>query len=239
MDDQPSRAPGPGRSRTAFTPAGALAGFIAVLPIIPVALVLAALFGVLAGEKGIGTGLTILMSATVFAGAAQYASLELWGTPLPAGPIIALVLAINARHVLLGATLAPWTLGLSPARAHLTMFFMVDEVWALSMARMRAGGSDAAFLVGAGLGLWVSWTGATAAGRIAGALVRDPAAWGIDVVGTIFFMSMLSLFWRGRGDIVPWAVAAAAAILAERLLPGGWSVMLGGIAGGLVGAARR
>ena len=46
---------------------------------------------------------------------------------------------------------------------------------------------------------------------------------------------MLVGLWRGRGDLLPLLAAAVTAVLAERLLGSGWSVVCGGLAGMLAG----
>src|SRR3712207_7202387 len=54
--------------------------------------------------------------------------------------------------------------------------------------RYRAqGGTDLGILFGAGFALWVAWILATLPGFFAGALVSEPARYGIDLVMLIFF----------------------------------------------------
>jgi predicted branched-subunit amino acid permease len=45
--------------------------------------------------------------------------------------------------------------------------------------------------------------------------------------------------WKGKSDILPWAVAAVAAVAAHHLLPGQGYILLGGLAGSLAGVMRR
>jgi predicted branched-subunit amino acid permease len=76
----------------------------------------------------------------------------------------------------------------------------------------------------------------TVVGRLVGALIDDPARYGLDFAFTATFLALLLGMWRGRMDIVPWAVAALAAIAASRLIDGNWYIIIGGIAGSLAGA---
>lgn len=68
-------------------------------------------FGVGFGAAGISVSLApwiiVGMSALVFAGAAQYAVLDLWYAPIPVLSMILVALAVNARHIILGMTLRP------------------------------------------------------------------------------------------------------------------------------------
>jgi len=52
------------------------------------------------------------------------------------------------------------------------------------------------------------------------------------------FIALLAGLWRGKGDLLPWIVAAAVAIAGAHLLPGKWYILLGTVAGSLVGAWR-
>jgi predicted branched-subunit amino acid permease len=77
------------------------------------------------------------------------------------------------------------------------------------------------------------------AGRLLGAAVSDPAAYGLDFAFTAVFLALLFSMWRGRGDLVPWIVGALVAIVVARLVPGQWYVIAGGIAGSLAGAVAE
>ena len=106
------------------------------------------------------------------------------------------------------------------------------------MAEQRRGGRDAAYLLGAGFGLYVFWVVSTILGRAAGDLSYLVENWGLDYLTTAFFVALLAGFWRGRGDALPWLVAGGVAVAAKWWLPGTWYIVLGAVAGSLVGAWR-
>lgn len=220
----------------AFTAAGALRGARSILAILPGVVAFALVYGFLAGQKGM-TALEIgLTSALVFAGASQFLALELWGDPLPFLSLVIGVFIINLRHALMGPALLPWLAPLPPWKAYGSLYFMVDESWGLSVANLRAGGRDAAFLLGAGATLWLVWVSSSVLGRLAGDVSYLIEDWGLDYLTTAFFVALLAAFWRGRHDIVPWAVAATVAVTIKSVLPGTWYIVLGALAGSLVGA---
>ena len=72
-------------------------------------------FGIAFGAAAIEAGLTLVqavaMSVLVFSGAAQFAALDFWPGPVAFGSLALVVLALNARHIVMGAAL--WTHGLS------------------------------------------------------------------------------------------------------------------------------
>lgn len=196
-------------------------------------------FGMLARQAGLSLPEALLMSAIVFAGSAQIVSLGLWVAPLPVGAIILTTLIVNLRHVLMGAALRPWFSRLTPLATYGSAFFITDESWALTMGQFARGRRNGAFLLGSGAALFVAWLGASLLGRTLGGIIRDPAHWGLDFAFTAVFIALLVSLWKGKGDLLPWAVAAFVAAGAAHWLPGKWYIILGGVAGSLVGALRR
>jgi predicted branched-subunit amino acid permease len=165
----------------------------------------------------------------------------MWANPIPVVAIVATTLLVNLRHILMGLTLRPWYAKLPAPLAFGTYFFMTDESWALTTIETQRKPFDTAFLLGAGLVDFVTWVGSTVIGRISGAAIPDPTAWGLDFAFVAVFLALLVSLAKGKRplDILPWGVAALIAITSHRLLPGNWYVLLGAIAGALVGVALR
>jgi len=224
--------------KVTFTRRGLLDGARLILPLALGTFTYGVVFGVLARQTGLSVLEALLMSGLVFAGAAQFVALGLWSLPLPVVGLIFTTLIVNLRHVLMGAALRPWFGRLSALRAYGSMFFMTDENWAMTIRQFAAGYRDAAFLLGAGLMLFVAWVGATLLGEAAGAVVPDPAAIGLDFVFTAVFLSLLVGLWKGKSDLLPLLAAAIVALAAAHWLPGKWYILLGGLAGSLIGAWR-
>lgn len=229
--DDPRAAPPP----MLVTPGGVLRGMREMLPFAFFALPFGLAFGAAATERGLAPELATVMSLLVFAGAAQFAALELWVAPLPLGALALVVLAVNARHLLLGAALAPWLLPVPPGQRHLVLAFLSDANWAHSRKAFQRGARDAGLLLGGGLVMWAFWVGGTAAGGLLGGGLGDMKRLGLDLLMPAFFMTMLVGQWQGRADLPPWAVAGAVALVGVWLLPPGWHVVAGGLAGGLAG----
>jgi 4-azaleucine resistance transporter AzlC len=224
--------------KVTFTLSGALAGARRCLPIEVSGFAIGLVFGVLARQAGIGVTETVLMSALVFSGAAQFVVLGLWAAPLPVATIALTTLVVGLRHLLMGAALGPWFSRLPPLKAYGSVFFMADENWALTMSEFSKGRRDGAFLLGGGLAMFASWTISTLIGRTIGGAVQDPARWGLDFAFTAVFLALLAGMWKGRTDLLPWAVAAVVAVAAHYWLTGQWYILLGGLAGSMAGAVR-
>jgi len=76
-------------------------------------------------------------------------------------------------------------------------------------------------------------------GHSLGAVIRNPETYALDFAFIAVFTALVIGLWRGKNDIVPWLVAAALAIIAEKLLPGKWYILIGGISGALVSALTK
>lgn len=209
---------------------------------LPVAVSVAA-YGLVWGVLARGSGLSLLevamMSGLVFAGSAQFVALDLWTTApgaLPVGPIVLAALIVNLRYLLLTATLRPLYPADRLGRGALSMYLVTDENWAMTVAAMSRGGGSVAFLMGGGVLAWISWMSTNLIGYGLGAAIDDPARWGLDFAFTATFLALLLGIWKGKGDLLPWLVAACAAILTARFVDGSWHILVGGIAGSLAGA---
>ena len=148
-------------------------------------------------------------------------------------------LAINARHLLYGAAVRPWLGGLPAGRTYLSLFFLSDSNWLSAMRAWNDGQTDRAVLLGGGIAMCLGWTGGTVAGHLFGTALGDIGRYGIDVAVPAFFVALLVGAWRGRADILPLLAGAAAALIAERLLPPGWHILAGSLVGAGAGMLRR
>lgn len=193
-------------------------------------------FGAFAAQKGLGLLTATLMSAAMFAGASQFVAAEIWAEPLTLTVIATLALVtatINMRFVLMTASLRPWIGGLSAWRTYPALALLTEPGWLIALRYRADGGADASILLGSGVALWLVWIGSTAAGHLLGALVSDPARYGLDLVMPVFFTVLLVPLWRSARVAVPWAVAGVVALLFAELATGWWYMIAGAVAGSL------
>lgn len=210
-------------------------GFRRMMPIGVFVMVFGAAFGLAARQSGIEAAWTVLMSTAVFAGTAQFAVLDLWGPQVPMLPLVLTVFAINARHLLMGATLYPWLRHLPPRQRYGVMVLASDANWALTMQAFAQGQSGLGLLLGGGLALWLSWGIGTLLGTQVGGLIADVHGWGLDMVMGCFMLAMAVGGQKNLRMLVIWAVAAGAALAAHRYLPENSHIVVGALAGGLLG----
>jgi 4-azaleucine resistance transporter AzlC len=225
-------------SAVQFSREGIQSGFLECIPIALGVAGYGIVFGVLARQAGLSVAESGLMSATVLAGAAQLIAVKLWETPLSVSTIIGTTAIVNLRYVLMGAALRPWFKELSPLKAYGSVFFTADENWALTMAKLKSGEQQGAYLLGSGLTIWSFWILATIIGAVAGGVVGDPTEYGLDFVLTAVFVAIAVELWEGKSSVLPWGTAFIIAVLSAQFLPGRWYILLGGLAGFLVEVVR-
>ncbi|MET3928045.1 AzlC family ABC transporter permease [Devosia sp. 2618] len=209
---------------------------------IPVCISVAAygvVWGVLARGAGLSLFEVILMSGLVFAGSAQFVALDLWtATPssLPIGPLILAALIVNLRYLLLTATLRPLFRPDQQLKGALMMGIVSDETWAMTVGEMSKGRGTIGFLLGGGVLAYCVWMATTVTGHVLGSAIDDPTKYGLDFAFTATFLALLLGMWKGKGDLVPWIVAALVAIVSAKYIEGSWYILIGGIVGSLAGA---
>jgi 4-azaleucine resistance transporter AzlC len=211
------------------------AGIRAGIPFAIAAALLAVSFGVLA-EPVIGTAATLVMSALIFAGSAQFGSVAvLAGGGGAAAAVIAGIL-LNARYLPMGIALAPSLRGDRLRRA-LWGQAMIDASWA--MANRGGGRFDPDFLVGATLPCYPAWVVGTVVGVFAGDLIGDPAKFGLNALFPAFFLALLvgGELRRGRTAVLVALLGAAIALVLLPVAPAGVPV-IGASAAALIGLWR-
>jgi predicted branched-subunit amino acid permease len=151
-------------------------GIRAILPLMPAILAFGASFGVLARAAGVDALAALVMSATTFAGSAQFAVVSVLGAGGTAAAAIGAAVLLNGRYVPMAVSASGAFRG-GPVRRLLEAQLLVDESWALS--RREQGGFDRRVLVGAGGLLYVGWVAGrgSACSPATASPTPPPSAW--------------------------------------------------------------
>jgi 4-azaleucine resistance transporter AzlC len=205
------------------------------LPLAAVVGVFGISFGVLAtGTSGFGALAALAMSATTFAGSAQFAAvtvLSAGGQLLPA--VVAAVL-LNLRYLPIGISVAPSMRG-GWLQRFLQAQLVVDESWAVSA---RAGGRfDARILVVVGLTLYAAWLIGTGVGVVTGAALGDPNRLGLDGAFPALFLALLAAQLRNRRAVASALLGGAIALVLVPVAPAGLPI-IAAAAAALIGLRR-
>lgn len=235
----PSMTDFPHVSQSEINPHMVWIGFREMVPIAALVLVFGAAFGLAATQAGLSAAWSVLMSVAVFAGAAQFAALDLWGPQVPLLALALTAFAINARHLLMGASLYPWLRPLAPWRRYGSMMLASDANWAVAMQTLGRGQPGLGLLVGGGLALWLFWVAGTLLGTQVGGLIADGRRWGLDMVMGCFLLAMAIGGEKNLRMLAIWAVAGGSSLAAHRYLPDNSHVVTGALAGGVLGVLWR
>ncbi|MGB0696098.1 MAG: AzlC family ABC transporter permease [Rhodospirillaceae bacterium] len=222
-------------SPIALTAQGVARGFKRLMPIALFVIPFGSAFGVAALEAGLSASDAMVMSVVAFSGAAQFASLEFLTEPVAVWTLALVLLALNARHVIMGAALSQWINHLPPAQRLAAVILLSDANFADSQPSFKAGDRDIGLLLGGGLALWVTWVLGTAIGVLGGTVFGDLDRYGVDVVMPCFFVAaVVGRLGSDRSMVAPVIAASIVAAATVDLLPTGWNVILGAVIGGLV-----
>jgi 4-azaleucine resistance transporter AzlC len=187
-------------------------------------------FGIVARQSGLSPAEIVAMSVFVFAGASQFAMVQLFKDGVPWPVIVATVFLINLRHLLMAAALRPYFARVSVARRLAAAYVLTDEAFAMAIGWFRRGRTEVAYYAAFAVALYILWNVATLIGLLLGPSIGEPRRFGVDFAITATFIAIVVLGVRRRSDAV---VALGAALLASALTYAGASVVAVVTAGAL------
>lgn len=196
-----------------------LRGCVASAPFVIVVVPFALLFGVVATEAGLNLLEVMLFSISVFAGASQFAAVQLMQEQAPVLIVLATSLAVNLRMVMYSVAMAPH-LGAAPLGVRAVMaYFLVDQSFAASQIEFERRpdqpiGDKVAFFFGTITPIAPLWFVSTFVGAVVGEAI--PPEYALDFAVPITFLAICAPMLRS----VPHVVAAAVSILAALILSG-------------------
>lgn len=192
-------------------------------------------YGVLARQAGFAPVAAVVFSLVTFAGSAQFAAVSIVHDGGTAVAAIAAALLLNARYLPIGLSVAPWLPGRPLARAAQGQV-TVDESWAVS--HVGGGRYDPRLLVGAGVTIWTAWVVCSTVGALAGPVLGDPEALGLDAAFPALFLALLAGQVRERRLLLAAAGGAAVALAMVPLAPPGVPIVAASVVC-LAGLVRR
>jgi 4-azaleucine resistance transporter AzlC len=209
---------------------GARAG----IPLGAAGLLLGVSFGVVA-EPVMGSVAPIVMSAIVFAGAAQFAATAVLADGGSAAAAIVAGILLNLRFIPMGIAIAPSLRGPLASRAAVGQG-LVDASWAI--ASRGRGRYDIPYMLGATLMQYPAWVGGAVIGVLAGDVIGNPEDLGIDAIFPAFFLALLVNELRDGMSAGAALIGAAMALALTPFAPPGIPV-LAACAGAALGLVRR
>ena len=184
-------------------------------------------FGLVARAAGMGVLAPLVLSATTFAGSAQFALTSILGAGGGAAAAIVAAVLLNTRYAPISISVAPLFRG-SRLRRLVESQLIVDESWALAS---RGGGRfDRRLLLGAGLLLYVAWLSGTAVGVLAGDALGNPKDLGLDGAFPALFLALLVPQLRAPRAALAALVGGAIALVLIPFTPPGAPIVAASLA---------
>lgn len=220
-----------------------LDGLTASLPIAMGYLPIAFSFGVAATRAGFSAVEAFALSLVIYAGASQFLALALLTSGAPVLVSAFTLMAMNLRHVLYGPALMK-AAGREASTRHAWAwaFGLTDEVFGQALGAMARGQRfSEGYMFGLGLGAYASWLAGTVAGAVAGGGALD--GWPAVSAGlgfmlpALFLALLLSIMTRRQLPVI--AVAALATVAGTLAISATSGILLGMLAGAVMGLVRR
>ena len=202
-------------------------------------------FGAITVSGGLPLWVPIGMSVLVFAGGAQFAAAGVLIAGGSAGAAVLAGLVLNTRILPYGFSVADavgsrWWTRLLGAQ------LITDEAVAFTQRQHEPDLRRATFWT-CGLALFVCWNAAVVLGVLAGSVLRDTGAFGLDAVYPTILLALVLPSLVNRGTRAAALAGAVIAVAAAPFLPAGLPVLLaltglllaGRSAGGSEGSSPR
>ncbi len=200
-------------------------------------------FGLVAGASPVAQDLggwtAIGFSTIVFAGASQLAAADVLADGGSALVATLAACTINLRMLLYSASIARLMAHESLPRRLGVAYLLVDQAFALSVARFGEGNRDdrpqrLPYYLGIGVTMWTAWQLATITGVLIGAAVPESVP--LDFAVPMVFLVLLVPMLASRPAVVAAAVGGAAAVAVAEMGGERLAVMVGALAGIAAGA---
>lgn len=169
-------------------------------------------FGAAAIDYGFSSIQTILMSTLMFAGAAQFAALELLSRG--ASPIIVVlaIVIVNGRFLMYSASFARFVRDYSAGWRLVVAFLLTDMSYAYAMAEFPSrDDTQLWYYLGVGVPVWLAFSLTTVVGVVIGA--RIPPGVGINFVIPLVFIGLLAPAITDRASLGAAIIGGSGAVI--------------------------
>lgn len=186
--------------------------------------------GVVAREAGFGEPGAVLMSLLVYSGSAQMIAVDMHRDGAGLAAILVSTVLVSLRYVLMGMTMSGWFRSTPRWAFWPGIHYLSDQSWAMTVNEMRSGRRDIGYFFGLNAGMLMYWVTGTALGVSIGGWLGESVD-GLHFASTAALVGVLAGMQFRRHDVLPWVVAAIAAITTQMLFEGAWYMIAGVMAG--------
>ena len=177
----------------------------------------------------------ILMSALVFAGAAQFIALQMIANKNPSALIVLTTFLVNSRHLLMSSYLARFYRGISKKIRAIVSFGITDETFAVASKRFLENEADYKYNLQLNFFSYLAWVSGTALGIFFGTILPEDVSRVLPFGLTALFISILVSSVRQKSDLIAALTAGVFAVF----LPSGWNIVVASLIGCFAGGVAE
>ncbi|ADC64910.1 AzlC family protein [Ferroglobus placidus DSM 10642] len=203
------------------------------LPIVVSYFSISTAFGMIAKEY-LGFN-AVLMSALVFAGAAQFIALQMIANKSPSALIVLTTFLVNSRHLLMSSYLSRFYIGVSKRIKAVVSFGITDETFAVASKRFQEGKANPSYNLQLNFFSYSAWVSGTALGIFFGAILPEDVSRVLPFGLTALFISILVSSVKEKSDLI----AALTAGIFAVVLPSGWNIVVASLVGCFAGGVAE
>ncbi|MBE1442356.1 AzlC family ABC transporter permease [Paenibacillus sp. OAS669] len=200
--------------------------------------------GIAAGVVMTTAGLSIseitLFCLLLYAGSAQFIAVGMMASSSSVTAIAITTLFVNARYILLSASISPYFKHLSSFKNFLVGTLLSDETFGVAMNKaVKTKEINEKWMHGLNITAYLGWWLANLAGAYLGQWITNPEQWGLDfaLVGMFIGLLVLSLAGRKnmRRDLVVGIVAVVVGIGSTFIVSGSFGIIIATVVAATVG----
>lgn len=169
-------------------------------------------FGAAAVDFGFTSLQTIAMSTFMFAGAAQFAALELLSRGASPLIVVLAIVIVNGRFLMYSASFAKYVRGYSAIWRLVVGFILTDMSYAFAVAEFQSREKHRMwYYLGVSVPVWLAFSLTTVVGVVVGAQI--PSSVGISFVIPLVFIGLLAPAVTDRASLGAAVVGGSGAVI--------------------------
>lgn len=205
------------------------------IPIVLGYLPIAVSFGAVAKISAFDPAASILMSATVFAGASQFIAMGMFSKGVGILQIILATFVVNLRHIVMSFSVLPLTRQLTVPKKLLLFLGITDETFAVVSLSRDPGVRSAWGMAGLILPSYFSWVAGTALGIYLASFMPEEVRASMSVaIYALFIALLLDALLDDRKYFFVVAMSIAMNMTLVHFMSSGWSLIIATVVSPLI-----
>ena len=193
-------------------------------------------FGVLASSIGISPLGVLFISLILFAGSAQFILVTMLASIASGISIVLTIFIVNFRHFLMSSAYSKYFKNEKLGILAFLSFFITDESFAIGINKAKYENEEfnKRYLLGVELSGYFTWAIVTTLGALAGNLINDFSALGLDFALPAMFIGLLALLIKNKKDLLVCVIAGILSLLLSLTALSSFAVIIGSLVAAVI-----